>query len=275
MATANVSVTVSEVRKADNGLATGYEAYVTREGIADGLWIDEYWWTEDVMELVCEWHKAQRVPSKKRPAAQGAARIRKPTSNIAKEPATIAAGPQSGDRIEVCFPGPKRKWHMGSVTQAPHLAETGRVVYTVQYENGRIFTDHLSLPWRLYSRPEPREPSSGPQRHDRIEVAWPSEVDGRTRWITGKVLHVESVASDVGSFVRYTIYYAETDATFCDRLSLPWRPARTRTTRLVRPRTVEAGDAPPPQLTLREETAPATSTVLFDLNGSDSEADVE
>lgn len=269
-----MTVVVSDVRKADNGLATGCEAYVTSDGV--GEWVDELLWTEEVMGLVCARREAQRVPSKKRQAADRIAH-RKPTSITAKEPATIADGPNRGDRIEVCFPGrPKRNWHRGTVTQEPYVAENGRVKYTVQYDNGRTFVDHLSLPWRLHSRPEPRDPSSGPQLHDRIEVEWLTEIDGRpvgTRWIAGKVLSIESIASDVGSFVRYTVHYPDTKTTFCDRLSFPWRPARTGAIRRVRPRTVEAEDAPPLQLTLREQDAPATS--CFDLNGSDSESDME
>jgi len=276
MSTAYVTVIVSDVRKADNGLATGCEAYVSRDGV--GEWLDELLWTEEVMGLVDAWREAQRVRSRKRQAADRIAN-RKPTPITAKEPATIADGPNRGDRIEVCFSGRlKRNWHRGTVTQEPYVAENGRVVYVVQYDNGRIFMDHLSLPWRLYSRPEPRDLSSGPQRHDRIEVAWPSEIDGRpvdTRWIAGKVLSVESIASDVSSFVRYTIYYPDTKTTLCDLLSLPWRPAKTRVIRRVRPRTVEAEpeDAPPLQLTLREVDAPAIS--CFDLNESDSESDAE
>lgn len=272
-----MSITVTDLRKSDNGIATGFEAYITRDGIS--AWLDENEWDAQVMDAVFMWRhslSSSRSKRQKKRPAECLAR-RNPTSVISKEPRTVAEGPQRGDSIEVCFPGPKRKWHRGVVTHDPYAAPSGRLIYTVHYSNGRVFVDHLSLPWRLYSRPEPRDPLSGPSVDERIEVAWPSEIIGRAKgscWIAGKVLAVESVASDRGSFMRYTIWYPETGSTFCDRLSFPWRPARTKASRRVCPRTVEK-DAPLLLERRLEDEVVTSQPNIFDLNDSDTDCDDE
>ena len=205
--------TILTERKAENGLATGLEYQVRRP---DGImsWVDELYIDPDALEAF-ETKKRQREQSKCRPLRP---LLSKPSENAAY-PKSLADGPRSGDQIETRFPS--GAWHCGTVHNHEAGDERGPV-YTVMYDNGRLFKDCLSLRWRLISRPEPTTVAEGPSVGDGIHVAFSVEGRAKPQWYAGTV---QAVRANADGLLVYTVVYSN-GVCFTDRLNLPWRPAR-------------------------------------------------